>query len=227
MHFCDQYTKEWWDLRLGIPTASQFHRIITPTGKKSGAQQDYLCWLVAERLLGPLGEDKYKNHPNIMWGVENEPKAIEAFKKKKKLTLQKVGFITLNDEAPYGAGCSPDCIVQGSVECAEIKCPVNPAIHVEYLLYGLGDNYKPQVQGQLLIGGFTGAHFYAWHPNMPAYYQYTDRNSKFLALMIEMLSEFMQLVDKETERAKDMGEFKWLEQKVTDLPGQFPWKTQD
>jgi hypothetical protein len=45
--------------------------------------------------------------------------------------------------------------------------------------------------------------------------------------MIEMLSEFMQLVDKETERAKDMGEFKWLEQKVTDLPGQFPWKTQD
>src|SRR5262245_2947730 len=41
---CKQYTPEWWEARRGIPTASNFDKILTPKTEKASAQQaDYLA----------------------------------------------------------------------------------------------------------------------------------------------------------------------------------------
>ena len=48
----DQGSTEWIEARLGIPTASGFHRIITPTGKLSASRDAYEGELLAEWALG-------------------------------------------------------------------------------------------------------------------------------------------------------------------------------
>ena len=49
----EQGSPEWWQARLGMPTASAFHRVMTDTTRKfSKASEGYLYELVAEHLLG-------------------------------------------------------------------------------------------------------------------------------------------------------------------------------
>ena len=54
---CEQGSERWHDCRLGVVTASQASRIVTPKGKPSASREDYLGELLAESLLGyPVSE---------------------------------------------------------------------------------------------------------------------------------------------------------------------------
>ncbi len=46
-----QGSKEWLDARSGRPTASQFHRIITPSGEASKQAAGYIIELAAEHII--------------------------------------------------------------------------------------------------------------------------------------------------------------------------------
>ena len=48
----EQGTLAWTQARLGIPTASQASRIVTPTGRLSKSRDGYLAQLLAEWALG-------------------------------------------------------------------------------------------------------------------------------------------------------------------------------
>jgi hypothetical protein len=50
-HDVTQYSEEYDRLRLGIPTSSNFHKIITPQGRPSKQWREYACVLIAERIL--------------------------------------------------------------------------------------------------------------------------------------------------------------------------------
>ena len=52
IHPAEQGSAAWTEARLGIPTASQFSRIITPGGKLSKSRDGYLAELLAEWALG-------------------------------------------------------------------------------------------------------------------------------------------------------------------------------
>jgi hypothetical protein len=207
-HYIDPYTDKWWKARRGIPTASQFHRIITPTGRPSEQQRGYMYELIAERLLDEtMKKDDYQSY----WmerGSHMESEAIEAFQETKSLILKRVGFVTSNDGR---IGCSPDCLVEGSVEAVEIKCPA-PWTQIGYLLDGLGDKYKPQVQGQLLVGGWETVHFFGYHPQMPPVHLETHPDKAYQAAMAELLDRFCRALDHETERARSKGAYYILDQ---------------
>jgi len=47
-----QGTQEWLRVRAGIPTASAFDSIVTPSGKPSKSAERYMYTLLAERLMG-------------------------------------------------------------------------------------------------------------------------------------------------------------------------------
>ena len=49
---CEQGSREWIEARLGIPTASQFSRIVTPTGQAIKARDGYLAELLCEWVMG-------------------------------------------------------------------------------------------------------------------------------------------------------------------------------
>ena len=52
----EQGSEQWLNCRIGIPTSSKFHTIITPSGKITTGEtrRTYLMQLLAERLTGEL-----------------------------------------------------------------------------------------------------------------------------------------------------------------------------
>jgi hypothetical protein len=230
-----QRSDEWYKAKLGIPTASQFHNILTPTGAptKGDRRNKYKFKLVAERLLKQSMDDHYEDYW-IKRGRELEPQARTAFIAQHRGLdgIDEVGFITTDDGK---IGASPDGFLRingrRSREALEIKCP-SPWVMVEYLLEGLESNYMPQVQGQILVGGLKVMHLFCYHPNMPAVHIPTQRDDDYIAKLARALFDFCNELDAETDRAQRRGPYKLAEllrlsaeMRSIDIPGTFPWLT--
>lgn len=147
---CIQGSEEWHYLRLGIATASEFSRIITP--KKwdlAAGRRSYQMELVTERILGaPLDQ---VTTAAMQSGHDWEPKARAAYEMLTGVDVEMCGFCSTDDGS---VGASPDAFV-GDEGSLEIKSPFKPEIHVGYLLNpdSLKDEYWVQVQGQLFVTG--------------------------------------------------------------------------
>lgn len=134
----DQGGDAWLRIRLGIPTASNFHRIVTRVKCELSAQaKDYALQLVAERLLRSPTETAGGFH----WmerGKELEAHAVRQYEFANDVTTVPVTFITTDDGR---IGCSPDRLVAGDKAAAklglEVKCP-SPPVHLEYLAAAAG-----------------------------------------------------------------------------------------
>ena len=112
-----QYSEAYDRLKLGIPTSSNFHKIITPQGKPSKQWREYTCVLIAERILQRKIEF-YRSAP-MERGLIVEAEAADWYECDQDVTVQKVGFITDDN---HTIGCSPDRLV-GDEGLLEIKAP--------------------------------------------------------------------------------------------------------
>lgn len=185
-HNVAQGSPEWKALRLGIPTASNFHRIIAPkTGKLSAQADAYMAQLVAEALLGiPLDGDA---SDFMERGSALEAEAVAFYELERGVTTEEVGFCTLDDGS---AGCSPDRLV-GEDGGLEIKCPT-PGVHVQYLLGldSVSDKYRAQVQGGLWITGRRWWDVCSYHPEMPTALIRVERDEAFIAALSQAVQWF-------------------------------------
>jgi hypothetical protein len=209
-----QGTNEWFRLRLGLPTASCFDQIVTPKKcELSKSAPRYALRLVAERLLNMPTESV----EGQMWmerGKELEPQAVRQYEFTNDLKTVPVGFIT-NDAGTLG--CSPDRIVLDNERIGlEIKCP-SPHIHLGYMLNGTDDDYKPQVQGQIMIAELHHADFYSFHPRMPPALIRTEPDADYIAKMTEALNSFADLLNILTERANKLGVYQAMEYAASPL----------
>lgn len=187
IHNIRQRSAEWFKLRCGIPTASNFDKIILPSGKRSGQARKYMYQLAYERVLNKLWErPNLENIAHVQYGIVNEDLAAADFEALTNIKTSPIGLIT-NDACTVG--CSPDRLIIGANEALEIKCPTGPVM-AGYLIDGLEDNYKAQLQGQILIGGFNVVHFYAWSEELPSYYVVIEPDNAFLRLLAQYLDEF-------------------------------------
>ena len=198
----EQGTTEWFALRMGIPTASNFHKIVTPTGKLSAQSRGYAIYLVTERLLN-RSLDSLQHLEWVERGKELEPEAVRMYEFENEVSTQKVGFVTTDDGR---IGASPDRLIVGQPAGLEVKCPA-PHTHVEYMVDGFGKDYIPQVQGQMLVGDFEYVDRYSFHPEMPPVRQRTYRNEPFIKLLRDSLDAFCQQKDEMLEQVKARGYF--------------------
>ncbi len=188
VHNVAQGEAEWFALRLGLPTASSFDKVITPTGKASTQMDAYANLLVSEWLTGQPGG--MEPTPWMNRGVALEPEARSFYEMDADAEVEQVGFITRDDG---WVGCSPDGLV-GDDGLLEIKCP-SPAVHVEYLLNAeLPDKYKPQVQGQLLIAERQWCDFLAYHPDMPPVRVRVERDEAFIKALRGRLDALVEAI---------------------------------
>ncbi len=164
----DQGTAEWLEARMGIPTASNFHKIITPkTLKLSEQRHDYKSRLLAEWLLGESMEEEFNTYA-IERGTELEDRARAWYEQHSEAAIVQIGFVLRDDGA---IGCSPDgLIVDGEkvVGGLELKVPLAPKC-VSYLTGDkkLGtEEHKMQVQGSLYVTGLPWWDCLVWHPAM-------------------------------------------------------------
>ena len=182
IHNCIQQSEEWFSIRKGRPTASQFKKIITPAkGELSKQASGYIIELIAECFCPTYAAFIGNNWTDR--GNELEPEARKAFEDHTGLFVEQVGFVTQGDNGAWkhAVGCSPDGLLKDDsgeyVAGLEIKCP-SPATHVEYVLNGvLPDEYKPQVHGSLAVTGLPRWHFWSYYPGMQPLHVIVERDA--------------------------------------------------
>lgn len=203
----EQGSAEWFRLRAGVPTASEFDKIITPArGDLSEQRKRYAARLIAQRLLRwqPESLDTIEHIAN---GKADEPAAVAQFEFVQDATTQQVGFVTTED-GRFGA--SPDRVIglhERSCDLTiEIKVPSIP-VQMERLLFGPGAAYRCQVQGQLYVCEADKAVFYSYSQRMPAYLKETGRDEVFLAKLKDCLEQFSDELEEWTEQARRLGDW--------------------
>lgn len=179
-------SKEWFAVRLGIPTSSEFHKIITPkTLKVSSQAPAYMHRLLAEWVTGQQVENWQGDW--MERGVELEDEAVAAYELLTGLETERGGFITTDDGM---LGCSPDRLI-GTVGDLELKSPLIQT-QIGYALDGLSDEYRCQVQGRLLIHEREWVDLFSYHPLFSIPPVRITRDEKFIAILRPVLDQFVQ-----------------------------------
>ena len=184
-HAVLQGSKDWFTARMGIPTASEFDKILTPkTLTLSTQHRDYLCRLLAEWALGTPFEVETK-----VWamdrGIELEAEAVQCYE-----------FLTgvqTTDDGKVGA--SPDRFA-GDEGLVEIKCPF-PHTHISYLLAdAVPTDYLLQLQGQLYVTEKKWVDFFSYYPGLPPLRVRTEPEEKRQDAIKELVhTTFCDLLD--------------------------------
>ena len=150
IHNVAQGTDEWKSLRAGIPTASEFDKLITPKTLKPSSQAiHYRDRLLAEYVLGTPLDTGFQSERMAEGNLYEQEAADDySFKHADGQELSVIGFVTHDGGL---VGCSPDRFV-GDKGMLELKV-TSPGIHMGYLLNpdSLRMEHRCQTQGQLWV----------------------------------------------------------------------------
>lgn len=188
-----QKSPEWYAIRSGVPTASEFDKIVTTKGERSKQREKYLFRLAGECVSGQV-EDTFQSAA-MQRGVQMETEARDIYQFITGNEVEQVGFCL----ADGGYGCSPDGLI-GKDGALEIKCP-SVHTHVEYLLGNkLPSEYFQQVHGQLLVTERKWCDFVSYYPGIRPLIVRVDRDREFLktldAELLEFCAELKETINK-------------------------------
>jgi len=165
---CLQGSDEWWEARRGLPTASDFSKIMSPSKRKASASQEpYIAQLIQDiKCLNPKYFTNQGGPVNAAteYGRATEAKARRFFEHEmgerisREVAVRQVGFCKTDDGR---FGCSPDGLIDPE-EGLELKCPLRKT-HLVYLMKGeLPLEYLCQVHGCLIVTGRKRWHFMSY-----------------------------------------------------------------
>lgn len=191
-----QGDRDWWSLRLAIPTCSEFGRIMSPKKREySDAARGYIAELLAEEILGrPLdwGDTGWTQR-----GKEMEDQARQRYELEKNLDVERCAFIT-DDE--HTEGGSPDGLV-GDDGILEIKC--YGAKHHMACVLGLEEIASPlQVQGYMRLTGRQWVDVLAYNPTLPIRVQRVWRDDDYIHALSSCLDKFKADLAKMREKLR-------------------------
>jgi hypothetical protein len=180
---CEQGTEDWYMARLGIPTASEFKKVLAKS-KELRMRTGYMRRLAGE-IITRRPAETYRN-ADMERGQVQEPEALELYCYVTEAEPQKVGFVR-NDY--YRAGWSPDALI-GWNAAVEIKS-VLPHIMVEVID---GDKfpteYEAQVQGGLWVGEREWCDLCVYCPGMPLFIKRAYRDEAFIKKIESEVARF-------------------------------------
>ncbi len=192
-----QGSAEWKHVRLGIPTSSNFNKIITIKGEPSKQRQKYMYQLAAERITG-VKEDTYTN-AIMERGIMIEAEARNMYEFITENEVEQIGFCYHSDKKLWG--CSPDGLI-GDDGVLELKSPLSHT-HVGYLLSGkLPTDYFQQTQGQILVTGRKYVDFFSFYPGLSPLLIRVEPDKTFLGALEAELEIFCKELDEITEKLR-------------------------
>jgi len=189
IHNVEQGSEAWFQLRLGVPSASRFKDLLTPTGKPSASSEKYMHELLAEKMSGKRFDSFDTFH--MKRGRELEPEAANVFSFQTDLICREVGFVTNDSQT---VGCSPDRLIFDSG--LEIKCPMHTT-HVKYLIDYHKDGEMPaeyyaQVQGTMWLMDLEDYWFMSYHPDLPNLIMNVKRDDKYIASLSAAIDKLLE-----------------------------------
>ena len=188
-HSHDQYSEEWWEARRGLPTSSQFSRIVKSNGDPSTQRKAYLYECAAVRITGIYKESF--TSAAMQEGHDREELSRWIYAMDRECIVDEVGFC-ISDCGRWGA--SPDGLI-GEDGLLELKNP-SAHTHVGYLLDGkLPTDYVQQVQGELFVTEREWADFCSYSPKLPLFIVRVNPDAEFLRKLEAALVEFCEELD--------------------------------
>ncbi len=163
----EQGSPEWFAIRCGKPSASNFSRLVNSKGEPSKSLPGYARELASEIFAGKT-LDQFSGNSWMDRGKDLEAEAIALYEFTHDVTVARVGFCT-DDAERYG--CSPDGLV-GDDGGLEIKC-LKAERHIEAVQYHskhgtMPSGYIQQVQGSLFVTGRAWWDLQFFNPELPA-----------------------------------------------------------
>lgn len=196
IHPAKQGTPDWKQARVGLPTASNFDMLITSKGKPSAQADKYLVRLVTEWFTGQP-TDQYIS-PLMERGSEMEKQAVAWYEFDADADTTECG-LCLRDDGKVG--CSPDRLI-GDDGGLEIKCP-GAETQMGYVLDGVTDEYRTQIQGCLLVTGRKWWDLVLFNPVLPKVRVRFERDEPFLAALSSIVDGFVERLDAAKARLVD------------------------
>lgn len=159
-----QYSEEYWQAKKGLPSASNFHRIITPAKwEYATGAYTYACELVAQYYDYNYGMHDEFSTAAMRNGTIIEPEARRAYEFYSGRDVEQVG-LCISDCNRFC--CSPDGLV-GDEGGIELKHPT-AATQVKWLLAGVvPPDHLAQCHGFLLVTKRKWIDFLSFYPGMP------------------------------------------------------------
>jgi hypothetical protein len=183
-----QGTPEWQDQRRGMVTASVVGQLITTKTMKpadNDTSRGLTALLAAERITG-YTDPTWANF-DMMRGVEDEPRAVEAYSKR-YAEVTTTGFM-VEDKWGFPVGYSPDGLVgeDGLIECKSRRQKTQ-------LLTVLADTVPAenmaQLQCGLLVSGRKWIDYVSYSGGMHLYVKRVLPDSAWFKAIVAAVAQF-------------------------------------
>ena len=182
--YCEQGSREWFEARMGIPTASMFATVMA-SGKGGGeslTRRKYLYQLAGEILTGEPMEHFSNEHTERGKIMETEARDMYAFLHDEE--PQQIGFIRAGK-----TGCSPDLLI-GLFGMLEIKTKL-PHLLIELLLKDeFPSDHKAQCQGGLWIAERDWIDIGVYWPKLPFFEKRAYRDEPYIKKLTDAVDKF-------------------------------------
>lgn len=162
-----QNTEEWFNLKLGKPSSSNFHKIMANYGKAFGdPAKKYAEQLASEILTGQKDPNYDFTNGYMERGTELEPIARELYEAETMYSVENGGIYIEDTNDEIKTCDSPDGII-GSNGMIEIKCVSQPTQWATLKRADYDPKYKWQIQSHLMHSGRKWCDFVSYCPEMP------------------------------------------------------------
>jgi hypothetical protein len=203
-----QHTDEWRRLRYSCITGTRFTRVLGCTSTRVRLVKE----LRAERDALESGEEIVfddPDFPNGQHGRDMEHRALAEYQVRYFLddhVIQRPALLVMKGHK--WLKFSPDAIEamqEGWDEYSkllEVKCPVDPSVHLATLHGGMPLDHSPQVQGGLMVSGLNLANFISYHRGFPPkdqlYIQPVERNDSLISTLESACLDILEHVKNRT-----------------------------
>jgi hypothetical protein len=187
----EQGSGEWFELRRGIPTASEFATILSKPDSKGYLR--YKGDLGGELLSGALAET-YQSAA-MLRGKEMEAEAADYYARLHLRDLHRCGFVRRKLSSGRYVGCSPDRLFDDTV--LEIKTMM-PRLMMDlrengYDPHALPAEHVAQCQGALWVTGFPRIELIIYYRGMPYCLHYSvGRDEQYIKMLAAAVEKFDQ-----------------------------------
>lgn len=191
----EQGDDDWFQARLGIPTASKFATVMAKGEGKT--RSEYMRTLAGEILTGEPAESFSNGHMERGKAMEDEARETYAFVESAE--IKRVGFIRNGKK-----GASPDSLV-GTAGGLEIKTAL-PKIQIDRLERNrLPPEHVAQVQGNLWLSEREWWDFCSYWPRLPMLNVRVYRDETYIKTMADEIDRFNDELAAMVERIRCYG----------------------
>lgn len=180
-----QGSNEWEKARLGIPTGSNFGKILTATGKISESREAYMKQLAGEVISG-RSEENYQSY-QMKQGLLMEAESRDVYAMENEIEIRQVALVYKDERRMFLA--SPDGLIDpdGGFETKNCKFTVQ----IDRLFAGkMITNHIPQCQGGLYICEREYWIFRSYCSGLPSLNIRLERDEKYISQLEEELERF-------------------------------------